>query len=95
MIIETKSYASVTDLKSLRFKCNKCGAELKLPFNADFERGVSKCPTCAQGWAVANNTSYVPEILDFVRATKNLVPQLKSMGFNLSIEVDFRSRPTA
>jgi hypothetical protein len=89
MIIEAKSYASIADLKLLRLECKRCGAELILPLNVDFDRGIAKCLTCNQGWAIANNTSYGEEIRRFASATKELPPQLKSVGFNLSIEVNF------
>jgi hypothetical protein len=81
----TQTYISLKDLKTLRFSCKGCPALLILPFEPNVGKGLEKCPKCGKGWTVSENTSFASEIEAFARATDDLLPHLKTMGFDLKI----------
>jgi hypothetical protein len=87
MMTQTKTYIELSDLKALRFECKGCRAVLLLPFTADLSTGIKACPKCRKGWTALENFSYATEIEAFIRATNDLLPHLKAMGFSLTLEV--------
>jgi hypothetical protein len=87
MMTQTKTYIELGDLKALRFECKGCRAVLLLPFTADLSKSVEVCPKCRKGWTVGENVSYAADIEAFIRSTSDLLPQLKAMGFSLTLEV--------
>jgi len=84
---QTKTYIDLKELKALRFECKECRAVLILPFEPHLAKGVRDCPKCHTAWTVVNNTAFDSEIDALVNSVVDLLPHLKTMGFDLKLEL--------